>query len=373
MHANDQPNFASLEFLSHRLLQSGIEARTVITSPLPESSLRTEEAEFAELTVIEPPVETHAAIQSFLNEYQPNFLIWSGGCLRASLLRASAMRGITMILANIRITDFPTQRLRFLPDANRRALRAFSRYYAVDTSGADQLNRMGVVPSKIEIKGPLQQATPIPFLTRELDQDLTAACMGRMLWLAAAVTKNEAQIVLQAHCLVMRQSHRSLLILVPESPESEPDIVQIVKDLGLSYSVQSAREVPDSNTQAFICASQKDLYAWYAIAPVAFLGQSLSLKKKGGLDPYPPAAFGCALLHGPDVTSFMGRYSRLTEQGAAQIVKDVESLGTAIVEITNPEQSASMAYAAWNIISEGAELTDTLVEQIVEHFDRSGL
>ena len=51
----------------------------------------------------------------------------------------------------------------------------------------------------------------------------------------------------------------------------------------------------------------------------------------------------------------------------------VESLGAAIVEITNPEQSASMAYAAWNIISEGAELTDTLVEQIVEHFDRSGL
>ena len=231
---------------------------------------------------------------------------------------------------------------------------------------------MGVVPGKIEIKGPLQQATPIPFLTKEVDQDLSVACMGRMVWLAASVTKNEAQIVLKAHSLVMRQSHRSLLILVPEVTESEPDIVQMTQELGLSYSVQSAGEVPDRNTQAFICASQKDLYSWYALAPVAFIGQSL-YSRKGGLDPYPPAAFGCALLHGPDVSSFLDRYSRLAEQSAARLVNDVESLGAAIVEISNPDQSATMAYAAWNIISEGAEMTDALMEQIVEHFDRSGL
>ena len=369
LHASDKPNFAALKLLSHRLLQSGIEARTVITSPLPESGLRTKDAEFAELTVIEPPLETQGAIQSFLNKYQPNFLVWTGGNLRASLIKASATRGIMMILANIRITDFPPQRLRFLPDANRRALKEFSQYYTVDPSGADQLNRMGVVPSKIQIKGPLQQATPIPFMTKELNQDLRAACLGRMVWLAAIVTKNEAKIVLEAHSLVMRQSHRSLLILVPETAESEPDIVQMAQELGLSYNVQSAGEIPDSNTQAFICASQKDLYAWYALAPVAFLGQSFSTER-GGLDPYTPAAFGCALLYGPDANSFTDRYSHLAEQGAAQIVQDNETLGAAIVEITNPEKSAAMAYAAWNIISEGAELTDIIVEQIVEHFDR---
>jgi 3-deoxy-D-manno-octulosonic-acid transferase len=76
------------------------------------------------------------------------------------------------------------------------------------------------------------------------------------------------------------------------------------------------------------------------------------------------------LLYGPDANSFTDRYSQLAEQGAAQIVQDNETLGAAIVEITNPEKSAAMAYAAWNIISEGAELTDIIVEQIVEHFDR---
>ena len=372
MHASDHSNFGSLEYLSYRLLQLSIEIRTVITSSLPERQLRIKDAEFAGLTVIETPAETNASIQSFLNKYQPSFLIWSGGELRPSLLSASAVRGITMILTNIRATDFPPQRLRFLPDANRRALKTFSRHYAADSSGADRLNRLGIVPSKIEIKGPLQQATPITFLPKELDKDLNAACMGRMIWLAASVTRKEARLVLQAHCLVMRQSHRSLLILVPESTDSELDIVEMARELGLSYSVQSSGEVPDTNTQAIICSSVKDLYSWYALAPVAFLGQSIH-SKKGSLDPYSPAAFGCALIYGPNVSSFMDRYSRLTEKGAARIIKDVESLFTAVIEITNPEQSAKMAYAAWNIISEGAELTDELVAQIDEHFDKSGL
>lgn len=371
MHASDLCNFASLECLSHRLLQLNIEAKIIITSSQPEIHLRTKDKEFEGLSVVETPKETNASIQSFLNKYQPNFMVWSGGELRASLLRASAVRGITMILTNIQDTDFPLQRLRFLPDANRRALKTFSRYYAVDSSGADRLNRMGIVPSKIQIKGPLQQATPITFLPKELDKDLNAACLGRMVWLAASVTRKEAKIVLQAHCLVMRQSHRSLLILVPKSTDSELDIIEMAREVGLSYSVHSAGEVADINTQAIICSSAKELYSLYALAPVAFLGQSI-FTCKGSINPYTPAAFGCALLYGPNVSSFLERYSRLTQHGAARIIKDVESLFVAVMEITNPEQSANMAYAAWNIISEGAELTDELIGQIVEHFDKLG-
>ena len=107
----------------------------------------------------------------------------------------------------------------------------------------------------------------------------------------------------------------------------------------------------------------------YALAPVAFLGQSI-FTCKGSINPYTPAAFGCALLYGPNVSSFFDRYSRLTQHGAARIIKDVESIFLAVLDITNPEQSANMAYAAWNIISEGAELTDELIGQIVEHFDK---
>ncbi len=372
MHASDVSNFAALECLSHRLLQLTVETKVVITSSLPKIQLCIKDTDFDGLSVIETPIETNASIQSFLNKYQPSFLIWSGGELRSSLLQASAERGTTMILTNIRAKDFPLQRLRFLPDSNRRALKTFSRYYAVEPSGADRLTRMGIVPSKIEIKGPLQQATPVIFLPKELDKDLSAACMGRMVWLAASVTRKEAKIVLQAHRLVMRQSHRSLLILVPASTDIELDIIKMAREIGLFYSVQSAGEVADTNTQAIICASSKELYSWYALAPVAFLGQSV-FTNKASLDPYSPAAFGCALLYGPNISSFKDRYSRLTEQGAARIIKDVESLFTAVVEITNPEQSAKMAYAAWNIISEGAELTDSLVGQIVDHLDRPGL
>ena len=54
------------------------------------------------------------------------------------------------------------------------------------------------------------------------------------------------------------------------------------------------------------------------------------------------------------------------------MIHNADTLAQAISQISNPEQSAKMALAAWEMISEGAELTDALVEKVLDHYDEMG-
>ena len=54
-------------------------------------------------------------------------------------------------------------------------------------------------------------------------------------------------------------------------------------------------------------------------------------------------------------------YSRLAKAGAARIVKDSDSLSSALSQLTAPDQVAAMAHAGWETVSEGAEVSDQII------------
>ena len=75
------------------------------------------------------------------------------------------------------------------------------------------------------------------------------------------------------------------------------------------------------------------------------------------------------MIFGSERSSHLARYELLNKCGAARIISNATELANAVNEITKPETSAKMAYAAWEMISEGADLTDALVEKIIQHFE----
>ena len=137
---------------------------------------------------------------------------------------------------------------------------------------------------------------------------------------------------------------------------------------GLRVACRSEGVLPDTLTQVYVANSCDSLYACYRLSPVAFLGQSMDQGAKG-IDPFVPAAFGCALLYGPNVSFYEERYSRLVKEGGARMIRSAATLAQAISHLSNPTQSAKMALAAWETISEGAELTDALIDIALAHCD----
>ena len=368
LHAGEASHVSALNYLSYRLLQMDSNAIIVITSqPSGVLPLREETGIYH----VKVPDESVTSVQDFLNFWGPHTLIWTGGNLRPTILRMAANSGVKMILANCKATDFKSKGLRLLPDVTRKILRLFSEFYAVDDMAANQLNRMGVAPNRIKLKGALQSAAIMPDAPQALTTEPLSTFTGRTLWLAAWVSLNEAKVALEAHQLVMQRDHRSLLLLLPRESIDRQTFLQAAEAAGLRVACRSEGVLPDTLTQVYVADPCYSLSACYRLSPVAFLGQSMDEGVKG-IDPFVPAAFGCALLHGPNVSFYEERYSRLTKDGGAQIIRNAATLAQAVSQLSNPAQSARMALAAWETISEGAEVTDALIDIALAHCDSIG-
>ena len=366
VHASEQEDAAALKYLCHRLMQMDMGAEVVMTTP---ASQTFEKLESKGLKHIKISQDTSSFSQEFLNSFYPPVLIWAGGNLKPNLLSAAASLGMKMVLVNAKSSDFKPRGIRILPDTTRKTLRLFSEFYAINETAANQLNRMGISPYLIKVKGPLQRAGAIPITSEEFSEKLMTAFAGRTLWLAAYVSEAEANITLSAHRMVMRHDHRSLLLVVPQNQEDHQKIREKAEKAGLRVSSGKSGDIPSLMTQVFVSPSPEDLFACYALAPVAFLGQTLH-SNRPALDPYTPATFGCALLYGSKVAPYLERYNLLAKQGAAQIVSDAISLAKAVSHVISPETSAKMAFSAWEVISEGSNLTDAILEDLLDHFER---
>jgi 3-deoxy-D-manno-octulosonic-acid transferase len=126
--------------------------------------------------------------------------------------------------------------------------------------------------------------------------------------------------------------------------------------------------MPDDNCQVLLATAQDELGLWYRVAPLSFLGSSLS-SGQHGLDPLQAAALGTAVLYGPNVRNHMPSYTRLAAAGAARIVNDAGALGIAVARLISPDHAASMAMSGWDVVSQGAAVTDRIAELLINSLD----
>ena len=112
-----------------------------------------------------------------------------------------------------------------------------------------------------------------------------------------------------------------------------------------------------------------ELGLWYRLATVSFLGGSLS-PGIGGTEPMAAAALGTAILYGPNVRRYMPSYTRLANAGAARIVNDAASLSSAVTHLIAPDHAAAMAHAGWDVVSEGAEVVDTVIALVRDSLEK---
>ena len=369
IHAADCANFSGVEYLCLRMLLAHPDLYIVLTGAVDRAETM---AQQERIFAIEMPYDGYA-IDRFFQKFDPNYCLWSGGELHPPLLKAAALRKIEMLLVDAVQEGFKGRRFRFLPNVKARALRRFSDFYAVDAPAAQQLARLGVTASRIQVKGALQQSVIAARASHDiLETKLYAHLATRPVWLAADVSKAEMKTVLSAQRLVLRHAHRMLLILASQQDQESAAILKICEDLGLNAGKSSERDLPEANTQVLIVNEIDEMDLWYRLASVCFLGQSLAPQAPTP-NPYQAATLGCAIVHGPSLSEHEDKFLRLADAGAARQIRDSDTLATAVWQISAPEVAAQMAFAAWQATSDGAELTDAVIARVLEHLDELGI
>jgi 3-deoxy-D-manno-octulosonic-acid transferase len=313
------------------------------------------------------PPEQPAAVRSFLSHWRPDLCLWSGGGFHPLLLKHCRDAGIPAILADVEATDLPARKTRWLPDQSRRLMDCFSAILTPSQPAQEQLRRAGVPADKIQLTARLRISASPPMCNEEELDRVQRDLGSRPVWLAAQTEPEELDQILTAHRKSLRHLHRMLLVIAMDDFQNMAAARAAVEEKGLRCCDWEAGEDLHDNTQVLLTVAE-DLGLWYRAAPLTLMAGTLA-GSTGGHNPLDAAALGTAVIHGPRTSSHAALYRRLQEAGAALRVRNGAELANEVIRLAAPDAAAQMALAGWQVVTEGAHLTDELLERIQDLLD----
>lgn len=353
LHAPEAAAARSLRELARRLwLEDGLPCLITCPDPLPDQP---------GALVQPPPPDTPAEARAFLDHWRPDLCLFAEGELRPALIREAAVRRLPLLMADARAPRLPREG--WFPGVIRGSLASFRWIGALDESAARAFRRAGAAPSAVAVTGRLEEPSAVLGCNEAERAALAATFATRPVWFAAALPEAEEEAVFTAHRVALRQSHRLLLILLPEHAGRAEAIAARAEAEDWAIARRAREEEPEAQTELFLVDNPDEIGLWYRLAPITFLGGSLS--GTGAIrDPMEAAALGSAILHGPRAGAHGAAFGRLGAARAARAVASAQDLAEAMGDLLSPDRSARLAQAAWTVTSDGAEATEALLSRI---------
>lgn len=368
-HAASVGEAASLIELLRRLGQERSDLHCLVTTVTRTS------AEFLEGRLPErcfhqyAPADVAPWVGRFLDHWRPDLAVWTESELWPATLAETHARGIPMVLINARISARSYRRWRMSRGMARGLLGRFDAILAQDALAAEQLGALGAPAERLRVVGTLKEgAAPLSHDEAERVR-LARALARRPVWLAASTHPGEEDTVFAVYRIARRTLPMLALILAPRHPARGDALAEMLRGHGARVAQRSKGEAIEPDTEVYLADTLGEMGLWYRIASVSFVGGSLV--PVGGHNPFEPALLGCAILHGPHVRNFAEAYARLKQAGAAVEVRSQAELAEALVSVLQPDRAAAMAAAGWDACSEGAAVTDAVLEILGARLDGS--
>jgi 3-deoxy-D-manno-octulosonic-acid transferase len=324
------------------------------------------------MIVTTPPADSASEARDFLDHWRPQAGVFADGALRPALIHEATDRGIPLMMVDAHAPRSIHRTDVWLPGLTRGALAGFRRIFCLDREAADAMIAAGAPAARVFVSGRMEEASAVLRCLEAEREMLSRQINTRPVWLAAAVPECEEDAVIFAHREVMKMSHRLLLILVPENSERSGPLAQRMEQTeGWIVAQRRADEEPGAETEVFVIDDQAEMGLWYRLASVSFLGGSLS--GEGCLrNPLEPAALGSSMIFGPRPGAWQQICGRLGAARAARSIASPRDLAEALADLQAPDRAAHQAQAAWAVASEGAEVTERVLQALQQILAEAG-
>ena len=249
--------------------------------------------------------------------------------------------------------------------AGRDVLQRLAYVSAQDAGSRDRLRDLGVPPAAL---GPVVDLKALyqPPAGQQPDAALQTAYPRAQTWLAASTHAGEEEAVIAAHLEARRQRPGLRLILAPRHPRRADEIARLLDNAGLPCDRRSEGK---AGAEVLLADTLGEMPLWYRLAGTVFIGGTLT--DRGGHTPYEPAAFGAALIHGPDVANFTQSFARLANADAARRISDATALARALIDLSDPETQERRGLAAAKALRQDTDLSG-LMADVLAHLGPPG-
>ena len=307
-----------------------------------------------------PPGDTPSEARAFLDHWKPEVIILAEGELRPALIHEAQERELPLMIVDGRAPYILRERNGWFPGLMRSVMAGFSHVMTVDDAAARAFRKAGA--PMVSVAGRMEEeSAALPHMEPERAA-LAHQLATRPVWLAAALPEAEEADVIAAHRAALRHAHRLLLIVVPQDMARAEALTARIEAEDWAVAHRMRDQEPAADTEVYL-ADHAEYGLWYRLAPITFLGGSLS-GDGCARNPLEPAALGSAILYGPRAGAYGVTFGRLGAARAARAVGSAADLAEALAELLAPDRAARLAHAAWGVTSEGAEATEQAISII---------
>lgn len=273
------------------------------------------------------PYDLPGACNRFLDKYRPSLLILMETELWPNLVHSCHRRGVKLLLANGRLSEKSAAAYGRFATFTRSLLEKIDRIAAQAAPDAQRFIDLGAKPEQVAVTGSLKFLIDV----NEKEQQAyfsVIADAARPVLVAASTREGEEEKVLRAFKICLAEIPSLLLVLIPRHPERFAKASRLSEEQGLRTVKRSDGGKVELETQVVIGDSMGEMFDYYKVATIAFVGGSLV--DTGCQNVLEPAAMGTPILVGPSQYNFATICKQLEQAGALKTVQNELELADSI-------------------------------------------
>jgi 3-deoxy-D-manno-octulosonic-acid transferase len=327
------------------------------------------------------PLDFSWAVNRALDAIRPDLVVLVELELWPNFIRATKRHGIPLALINGRIGENSFRGYSRVKPLLQRVLACFDVLAVQNATFAQRLCALGAPVDRVKVTGNIKFDRVDSRRDNPRTNELRAAfglANDERIFIAGSTQETEEAMALDVWAALRGEFPDLRLILVPRHKERFEDVAQLVRARGLpllrrsetirgatSTDAANARRTDEEPSPVLLLDTLGELAGCWGLADIAFVGGSMT--NRGGQNMLEPAAYGAAVLFGPNTWNFKDIAESLLSLQAARVVHGVEDLRAAIRSLLlHPVEARRMGDAAREFVGSQQGATSRTIKLLVD-------
>ena len=282
------------------------------------------------------PADQKKLVQAFYQKYQPKLLALVETEIWPNLIDQAQQFKVPCLLINARLSEKSAKGYSKVQGLSQGMLSGLDQLLAQDQATLERFIHLGLSANKGQVLGSIKfdihASESFIQQAQQLKQDWNLA--PRKIITIASTHAPEEQKLLAALQPYLTQHPEIVVIVVPRHPERFNEVFQIAQVLNLETQRRSLGESIQPNTQVYLADSMGEMWLWYALSHVCFVGGSLN-EPGGGHNILEPIALNVPTVLGKNHFNFQTIVDEFVTVDGVKVVEDAEQAVKVLMELLN--------------------------------------
>ncbi|GAB5440466.1 MAG: 3-deoxy-D-manno-octulosonic acid transferase [Fuerstiella sp.] len=357
-HAVSVGEVLQLEKLVERFTSEASDRWQILVTTSTDTGFDLAQQRFPQATVSWFPLDFSWAILRALKQVQPSALVLVELELWPNLLASCSESDVTTSIVNARMSDRSFRGYSRLSALLRPTFQRIDLVTAQTQEYADRLRALGVRPERVHVTGSIKfdgvTTNRRNANTNRLRQ-LFQIAEDDLVLVAGSTQDPEELVAFECYQELRSEFPRLRLIVVPRHRERFDPVAQQLRQQGAELIRRSELTVTAtvSSDAVILLDTIGELSACWGLADIALVGGSFGTR--GGQNMLEPAAYGAAVLYGPNTSNFRDIVHLLQQNNAAITVPSLDELNPIIRTLLQNQNTRTMLGEAARRVVEGQQ------------------